>query len=189
MVSWDRQDQETQRKNRNTRDDLRDITDRFNSYIARGEQIRSRLPSVMSALLGLALANPTTASAVVLPTTTKLTRPEIGGDSVADLSWPPKTGTFDEQRQRKRDRRADAHLPGCDVSGVAGVERGSDPGQVADPGRADPDQHRRAPADCGALDPEPDRSAVCVGVAEDVYRSGESSAGRCACGFANDWDS
>ncbi len=97
MVSWDRQDQETQRKNRNTRDDLRDITDRFNSYIARGEQIRSRLPSVMSALLGLALANPTTASAVVLPTTTKLTRPEIGGDSVADLSWPPKTGTFDER--------------------------------------------------------------------------------------------
>ncbi len=95
MVSWDRQDQETQRKNRNTRDDLRDITDRFNAYIARGEQIRSRLPSVMSALLGLALANPTTASAVVLPTTTKLTRPEIGGDSVADLSWPPKTGTFD----------------------------------------------------------------------------------------------
>ena len=97
VVSWDRQDQETQRKNRNTRDDLRDITDRFNAYIARGEQIRSRLPSVMSALLGLALANPTTASAVVLPTTTKLTRPEIGGDSVSDLSWPPKTGTFDER--------------------------------------------------------------------------------------------
>ena len=96
VVSWDRQDQETQRKNRNTRDDLRDITDRFSAYIARGEQIRSRLPSVMSALLGLALANPTMASAVVLPTTTKLTRPEIGGDSVGDLSWPPKTGTFDE---------------------------------------------------------------------------------------------
>ncbi len=96
VVSWDRQDTETQRRNRNTRDDLRDITDRFNSYIARGEQIRSRLPSVMSALLGLALANPSTASAVVLPTTTKLTRPEIGGDSVGDLTWPPKTGTFDD---------------------------------------------------------------------------------------------
>ena len=95
VVSWDRQDQETQRKNRNTRDDLRDITDRFNSYISRGEQIRSRLPSVMSALLGLALANPSTASAVVLPTTTKLTRPEIGGDDTADLTWPPKIGTFD----------------------------------------------------------------------------------------------
>jgi len=95
VVSWDRQDTETQRRNRNTRDDLRDITDRFNSYIARGEQIRSRLPSVMSALLGLALANPSTASAVVLPTTTKLTRPEIGGDDTADLTWPPKVGTFD----------------------------------------------------------------------------------------------
>ena len=95
VVSWDRQDTETQRRNRNTRDDLRDITDRFNSYIARGEQIRSRLPSVMSALLGLALANPSTASAVVLPTTTKLTRPEIGGDDTTDLTWPPKVGTFD----------------------------------------------------------------------------------------------
>ena len=95
VVSWDRQDTETQRRNRNTRDDLRDITDRFNSYIARGEQIRSRLPSVMSALLGLALANPSTASAVVLPTTTKLTRPEIGGDDTADLTWPPKVGSFD----------------------------------------------------------------------------------------------
>ena len=49
----------------------------------------------MDAQIGLALANPTTATPEILPTTTKLTRPTFDEESVSDLSFPPRTGTYD----------------------------------------------------------------------------------------------
>lgn len=94
-ASWDSYDNDTQRRLRNLRNDASDALDQIQNYISRGEQVRGRLPSVMDALLGLALANPTQTTPEILPTSTKLSRPIIDESSVADLSWPLKTGTYD----------------------------------------------------------------------------------------------
>lgn len=94
-ASWDSYDNDTQRRLRNLRNDASDALDQIRDYMSRGEQIRGRLPSVMDALLGIALANPTQTTPEILPTSTKLSRPVIDESSVADLSWPLKTGTYD----------------------------------------------------------------------------------------------
>ena len=94
-ASWEGYDNDTQRRLRNLRNDASDALDQIRDYMSRGEQIRGRLPSVMDALLGLALANPTQTTPEILPTSTKLSRPIIDESSVADLSWPLKTGTYD----------------------------------------------------------------------------------------------
>ena len=94
-ASWEGYDNDTQRRLRNLRNDASDALDQIRDYMSRGEQIRGRLPSVMDALLGIALANPTQTTPEILPTSTKLSRPVIDESSVADLSWPLKTGTYD----------------------------------------------------------------------------------------------
>lgn len=95
VASWDRYDTDTQRRLRNLRDDTEDALSQIRDYVSRGEQVRGRLPVPMDAQLGLALANPTQASPEILPTTTKLSRPAFDEESVSDLTWPPKGGTFD----------------------------------------------------------------------------------------------
>ncbi len=94
-ASWEGYDNDTQRRLRNLRNDASDALDQIRDYMSRGEQIRGRLPSVMDALLGIALANPTQTTPEILPTSTKLSRPVIDESSVSDLSWPLKTGTYD----------------------------------------------------------------------------------------------
>jgi type II secretory pathway pseudopilin PulG len=74
-ASWDSYDNDTQRRLRNLRNDASDALDQIQNYISRGEQVRGRLPSVMDALLGLALANPTQTTPEILPTSTKLVPP------------------------------------------------------------------------------------------------------------------
>ena len=95
VASWDSYDKDTQRRLRNLRDDADDALSAIKDYQSRGEQIRLRLPSVMDALLGIALANPTQTTPEILPTTTKLSRPVIDESSASDLTWPPKPGTYD----------------------------------------------------------------------------------------------
>ena len=94
-ASWEGYDNDTQRRLRNLRNDASDALEQIRDYMSRGEQIRGRLPSVMDALLGIALANPTQTTPEILPTSTKLSRPVIDESSVSDLSWPLKTGTYD----------------------------------------------------------------------------------------------
>ena len=96
-ASWEGYDNDTQRRLRNLRNDASDALEQIRDYMSRGEQIRGRLPSVMDALLGLALANPTQTTPEILPTSTKLSRPVIDESSVSDLSWPLKTGTYDSK--------------------------------------------------------------------------------------------
>ena len=96
-ASWEGYDNDTQRRLRNLRNDASDALDQIRDYMSRGEQIRGRLPSVMDALLGIALANPTQTTPEILPTSTKLSRPVIDESSVSDLSWPLKTGTYDSK--------------------------------------------------------------------------------------------
>ena len=95
VASWDSYDKDTQRRLRNLRDDTDDALSAIKAYQSRGEQIRGRLPLPMDAQLGLALANPSTATPEIIPTTTKLTRPAFDEESVQDLSFPPRTGTYD----------------------------------------------------------------------------------------------
>lgn len=95
MVGWDRYDTDTQRRIRNLRDDTDDALSAIKAYQSRGEQIRGRLPLPMDAQLGLALANPTAVTPEILPTTNKLTRPTFDEESVQDMSFPPRTGTYD----------------------------------------------------------------------------------------------
>lgn len=95
LASWDSYDKDNQRRLRNLRDDNDDLFNQLRDYISRGEQIRGRLAVPMDAQLGLALANPATVSPEILPTNTKLSRPVFDEESVSDLSFPPKTGTYD----------------------------------------------------------------------------------------------
>lgn len=95
MVGWDRYDTDTQRRIRSLRDDTDDALSAIKAYQSRGEQIRGRLPLPMDAQLGLALANPTAVTPEILPTTNKLTRPTFDEESVQDMSFPPRTGTYD----------------------------------------------------------------------------------------------
>ena len=95
IANWDSYDKDTQRRLRNLRADNDELLSQLQDYLSRGEQIRGRLPVPMDAQLGLALANPTTVSPEILPTTTKLSRPVIDEESVFDLSFPPKPGTYD----------------------------------------------------------------------------------------------
>ena len=99
IASWDRYDTDTRRRLRDVRDDTNDALDQIQNHKSSGEQIRGRLPVVMDAQLGLALANPSQVSPEILPTTTKLTRPAFDEESVSDLNWPPKTGTYDSKNR------------------------------------------------------------------------------------------
>ena len=95
VASWDSYDKDTQRRLRNLRDDADDALSAIKAYQSRGEQMRGRLPLPMDAQLGLALANPTSVTPEILPTVTKLSRPTFDEESVQDLSFPPRTGTYD----------------------------------------------------------------------------------------------
>jgi hypothetical protein len=99
LASWDRIDNDTRRKLRENREDANDALDQIAAYKSSGEQVRGRLPIVMDAQIGLALANPAQISPEILPTTTKLTRPAFDEESVSDLNWPPKTGTYDAKHR------------------------------------------------------------------------------------------
>lgn len=104
-ASWSRQDDDTQNRIRALRHDARDALAQIRELNSRGEVIRGRLPTVMDALTGLALANPVSPSANVLPTNVPHTRPQLvsidptgpSTSAVEDMTWPPKAGSYDEE--------------------------------------------------------------------------------------------
>ena len=104
-AQWSRQDDDTQNRIRALRHDARDALAQIRELNSRGEVIRGRLPTVMDALTGLALANPVSPSANVLPTNVPHTRPQLvsidptgpSTSAVEDMTWPPKPGNYDEE--------------------------------------------------------------------------------------------
>lgn len=100
IYSWARHDDETQRRLRNNRLDIRELDRDFSDFLARGEVIRARLPVVQDQQVGTAMANPTNPPPVTVPGTLPGTvRPKLADIAKADvgqLSWPPKPGKYDD---------------------------------------------------------------------------------------------
>lgn len=94
-ATWARYDDDTQRRLRNVKDDTEEALDLIREYQSRGEVIRGRLPIVNDAQVGLALANPAPIAPSVVPSVSKLSRPEMTSDAALNLSWPPKVGQYD----------------------------------------------------------------------------------------------
>lgn len=96
-TSWAKQDDDTQRKLRNVRDDAEDALDEIRDYKSRGDQIRIRLPSVQDFQVGLALSNPTLPTTAVTPPVGQVLRPNLRqmAQQAEDFQFPPRVGVYD----------------------------------------------------------------------------------------------
>jgi hypothetical protein len=101
-AQWSRYDDETQRRLRNTKYDLRDLRDAFTDSQAWGGVVRSRLPIVMDWDTGLAIATAQQPVAQKIPTLPSLAqRPDLcqGAESfVSSMQWPPRPGMYDSRQ-------------------------------------------------------------------------------------------
>jgi hypothetical protein len=97
---WARYDDDTQRRLRNVRLDAEEALDLIRDMQSRGEVVRSRLPTVMDAQVGISIASPQPTAASVVPSTTPLVRPDLSTQmetAVADMTWPPEPGQYDDR--------------------------------------------------------------------------------------------
>lgn len=97
---WARYDDDTQRRLRNVRLDAEEALDLIRDMQSRGEVVRSRLPTVMDAQVGISIASPQPTAASVVPSTTPLVRPDLTTQmetAVADMTWPPEPGQYDDR--------------------------------------------------------------------------------------------
>lgn len=102
---WARYDDDTQRRLRNARLDAEEALDIVRETQSRGDAIRSRLPTVMDATVGLSIANPVPTTASVVPVTAPLQRPDLAMSmekSIEDMSWPPVPGEYDAKGMVKQ---------------------------------------------------------------------------------------
>ena len=102
---WARYDEDTQRRLRNVRLDAEEALELIRDMQSRGEVIRSRMPIVMDAQVGLAIASPQPTSAAVIPTGTPLARPDLTTQmetAVADMTFPPEPGEYDDRGMVKQ---------------------------------------------------------------------------------------
>lgn len=102
---WSRYDEDTQRRLRNTRADIRDALELIRELNARGEVHRSRLPTVQDAFVGLSLSSPQPTAPAFIPSTTPSVRPDLTSQmetAVGDMSWPPEPGDYDSRGLVKR---------------------------------------------------------------------------------------
>lgn len=99
-ANWARYDDDTQRRLRNVRLDAEHALDVVRDMQSRGEAIRSRLPTVNDAQVGIALANSTEPAPAAVPSAGAPTRPDVFStmeSGVADMSWPPQPGQYDDR--------------------------------------------------------------------------------------------
>ena len=97
---WARYDDDSQRRLRNVRLDAEEALDQIRQMQSHAELLRSRLPVVMDAQVGIALASPQPTAPSVVPSTVPLTRPDLATQmeaAVTELSWPPEPGQYDER--------------------------------------------------------------------------------------------
>ena len=102
---WARYDDDTQRRLRNVRNDAEAALEECKRMQGHGDVIRSHLPVVMDAQVGLALATEQPTSPSVLPSTVPFTRPDLQASmevSVEDMHWPPEPGEYDERGMVKK---------------------------------------------------------------------------------------
>lgn len=95
---WVRYDTETQRRIRNVSMNADEALDQIHDLQSHGEMVRSHLPTVMDAQVGIAIASPQPASVSVVPSTAPMSRPDLSTQAesgVAELSWPPEPGQYD----------------------------------------------------------------------------------------------
>ena len=99
-ANWARYDDDTQRRLRNVRQDAEHALEVVRDIQSRGEAIRSRLPTVNDAQVGIALANSTEPTPQAVPTGGAPARPDVSSTmetAVADMSWPPQPGQYDDR--------------------------------------------------------------------------------------------
>lgn len=105
-IQWSRYDDETQRRVRETKYDLRDLRDAFAESQGWGGMVRSRLPIVMDWDTGLAIATAQQPTAQQIPTLPSLQqRPNLcqGAESfVSSMQWPPRPGVYDAKQNVKQ---------------------------------------------------------------------------------------
>ncbi len=102
---WSRYDDDTQRRLRNVRQDAEEALDMARDAQSRADVLRSRLPTVMDAQVGLAIASPQPAAPTVVPSTLPLSRPDLANEmetTVSQMTWPPEPGQYDERGMVKR---------------------------------------------------------------------------------------
>ena len=105
-VQWSRYDDQTQRRVRETKYDLRDLRDAFAESQGWGGMVRSRLPIVMDWDTGLAIATAQQPTAQQIPTLPSLQqRPNLcqGAESfISSMQWPPRPGVYDAKQNVKQ---------------------------------------------------------------------------------------
>lgn len=102
---WARYDDDTQRRLRNVRDDAEAALEECKRMQGHGDVIRSHLPVLMDAQVGIALATAQPTSPSVLPSTVPLSRPDLQASmevAIEDMQWPPEPGEYDERGMVKR---------------------------------------------------------------------------------------
>lgn len=94
LPMWVRAQDDVDRDLRNNKLDLRDLENELRACCNHGAMVRLKLAIAQDAGVGLALSNPKAAAPEIIPTSTPLSRPAIGDDTVADYKWPPRVGNF-----------------------------------------------------------------------------------------------
>lgn len=100
IPAWSRWDDDNRRRINDNRDDIGSVSKGLQDLNSSGTMIRLRIPAVMDLITGFGLANPMTLFPQPLPTSVPHKRPEVFDDpvsAVADYSWPPQVGTYDEK--------------------------------------------------------------------------------------------
>lgn len=98
MAAYSRYDNDTQDRIRQNRNDTRTVADQLAIHKSQGENLRSRLPVVQDAQVGLSIATAQSTSPAVVPSQPSQVRPDLtaNADASAEVSsWPPRTGTYD----------------------------------------------------------------------------------------------
>lgn len=100
LASYIRNEDDLERRLRNTRDDAEEALDLIRDINSHGVAIRSRLPAVMDAQVGLSIASQQQTAPAVVPSSAPSTRPDLTttmDSAVGDLSWPPQPGEYTDR--------------------------------------------------------------------------------------------
>lgn len=96
-VGFARTDDETQRRLRHTREDVRDVQRDLRDLTNHGAIQRLLMFVVQDAIAGLSIANPMTVNPTLTPSAVAQARPDLASSmeaAVAELSFPPKAGNY-----------------------------------------------------------------------------------------------
>ncbi len=96
-VGFARTDDETQRRLRHTREDVRDVQRDLRDLLSNGSIQRLFMAVVQDAIAGLSIANPLAVNPTLTPSAVAQARPDLATSmeaAVAELTFPPKAGVY-----------------------------------------------------------------------------------------------